>query len=72
MRDINKEIGNRIREMRRTRGLTQETLATRSGVHRSHMGQIERGEYNVTVKTLWKIGAALGAPVPELVRGIGK
>ena len=70
MRDINKQVGSRIREIRLTKGVSQDVLAARSGLHRAHMGQIERGESNVTVKTLYKIGTALGVQVPELVRGL--
>ena len=70
MQDINKEVGNRIRVLRETKGLSQDLLAVRSGLHRSHVGQVERGESNVTVRTLWKIGAALGVPVRELVRSL--
>ena len=72
MKDINKKVGNRIRELREIQGLSQDVLAGRSGLHRSHVGQVERGESNVTVKTLWKIGPGLGVPVPELVRGLEK
>ena len=70
MQDINKQVGKRIRVLRQNRGYSQERLASRSGLHRSHMGQIERGETNVTVKTLERIGLALRLPVFEFLRDV--
>lgn len=58
MQDINKEVGRRIRVLRMHRGFSQEDLAASSGPHRSHMGQIERGRSNITLKTLQRVGFA--------------
>ena len=70
MQDINKQVGKRIRVLRENRGFSQEELASSSGLHRSHMGQIERGEANVTVRTLERIGLALRVPVFEFLRDV--
>ena len=70
MQDINKQVGKRIRVLRQNRGYSQERLASNSGLHRSHMGQIERGETNVTVKTLERIGLALRVPALEFLREV--
>lgn len=59
MEDINKQIGDRIRSLRLKKGLSQERLADKSGLHRSHMGEIERGELDVSVQTLLWVGRAL-------------
>jgi len=67
MLDINKQVGRRIRVLRENRGFSQEELAWNSGLHRSHMGAIERGESNVTVRTLQRVGLALRVSVSELV-----
>ena len=50
--------------------MSQEALGDRSGLHRSHMGQVERGESNLTIETLLKVGFALDVPVVELVKGV--
>jgi len=72
MDDINKQAGRRIRALRVSKGFSQEGLADESGLHRSHMGEIERGELNITLKTLERLGLALRVPVIELVRGVGQ
>lgn len=72
MEDINKQVGFRIRGLREKKGMTQEGLADRCGLHRSDMGEIERGELNVTLKTLQKVGVALELSLIELVRGVGQ
>lgn len=63
----NKEdIGSRISELRKSKGLTQEELAEVSGVDRTNISKIESGIYNVSMAILSKITAALGCTV-ELV-----
>lgn len=72
MRELSVQIGKRIRVLREMKALTQEELADNSGLHRSHMGQVERGESNLTVLTLYKIGAALGLSLSDMLMGIGE
>lgn len=48
-------IGQRLRTYRREAGLTQESLAEKAGLHPTYIGQIERGEKNLTVVTLEKL-----------------
>ena len=69
-REISREIGDRIRMMREARKVSQERLADKSGIHRSHMGEIERGKCNVTVETLRKIGVALDVSLAVLLKGV--
>ena len=52
-------IGSRVRELRKSRGWSQEYLSDLCHIHRSHMGAIERGETNVTLSTLIAIAGAL-------------
>src|SRR5579864_4644794 len=72
MDDINKQAGKRIRELRISKGFSQEGLADSSGLHRSHMGEIERGELNVTLKTLERVSFALKVPVVDFLKGTGR
>ena len=48
-------LGDNLRKVREQRGLSQEELADKAGVHRTYVGGVERGEYNVTVLTLRKL-----------------
>ncbi|HEY6252850.1 MAG TPA: helix-turn-helix transcriptional regulator [Candidatus Angelobacter sp.] len=72
MKRLREQIGSRIRVLRQNKALSQEALAYNSGLHRSHMGQVERGESNVTVTTLHKIGSALGVSLSDMLKGIGE
>lgn len=63
---IAQEIGFIIRDFRNLRRISQEELATRSGLHRTYIGSIERAEKVVTVVTLEKIAAALDVKLSEI------
>jgi len=52
-------IAHNVRVLRTKAGLSQEQLAELSGLHRTYVGGIERGERNVTVLSLQKIATAL-------------
>ena len=67
MSDIARLIGENIRNLRKTRGLSQEQLALRAEINASYMGQVERGEKNPTIDVLSKIASALQTPLEELV-----
>ena len=68
--DIQKRIGANIRAWRLKRKLTQDVFAERAGLHRAHVGEIERGESNVTIQTLKIIADTLKVKVVELVKGV--
>jgi transcriptional regulator with XRE-family HTH domain len=51
MSDLAKIIGERIRNFRRERGLSQEELAHLASLHSTYIGQIERGEKNMTLES---------------------
>lgn len=57
--DINVKIGDRIRDLRKTKNLSQEGLANLAEVDRTYMTGVETGKRNVTVKILEKIISAL-------------
>lgn len=60
-------FGQAVREARKARGVSQEELAHRSGVDRSYMSSIERGEQNVGLMSMSRVAAALGVTLSELV-----
>lgn len=60
------KFGEAIRKARTAAGLTQEDLADRSGLDRSYIGGVERGERNPTLSVIEKIAAGLGVSVGAL------
>ena len=70
MQDIQKRIGATIRALRLKKGWSQDVFADRSGLNRAHVGEIERGESNVTIQTLKIIADTLGVRIVELVKGL--
>jgi transcriptional regulator with XRE-family HTH domain len=62
------DIGMAIRDGRSDLKLSQESLAEASGLDRSYMGGIERGEHNFSIISLKKISKALGLTPSELMR----
>lgn len=66
MSDFFKLIGERIRTIRKEKGLTQEALADKSGIHYSYIGGIEHGDRNISLATLEKVIDALEIMPVEL------
>ena len=64
-----KEIGKRIRQGRRTAGLTQEKLAEAAGISTAFTGHIERGTRIPSVETLCRICRALGMSMDQTIQG---
>jgi transcriptional regulator with XRE-family HTH domain len=67
MSDIQEKVGKKVREIRKQKGLSQEELAFRSGLHRTYISDIERGDRNVSLKNIEKIARALGVKPSELL-----
>lgn len=68
MSDVVKRVGDRIRRLRKDKGLSQEQLAELSGLHTNYVGQVERGEKNLTIETLQKVVVGLGVSLEEFFR----
>ena len=66
MSDIVKAVGQRIRNYRTQKGLSQEKLAELSSCHPTYIGQLERGEKNATLESIERITAALGISLSKL------
>jgi transcriptional regulator with XRE-family HTH domain len=60
------KFGERVRKIRKERGLSQEELAHRADVHRTYIGMIERAEKNITLINIEKIAKALEIKISEL------
>ncbi|MCB0538694.1 MAG: helix-turn-helix transcriptional regulator [Bacteroidetes bacterium] len=59
-------FGERVREERLKKGLSQEDLAFRADLHRTYIGMIERAEKNITLINICKICDALEIPLKEI------
>ncbi len=66
-----KKLGAAVRAARLERKLSQEALADASGLDRSHMGKIERGERNVSVLNVARVADALGVTAASLFASAG-
>jgi len=65
-------LGCQIRELRKSKGLSQEQLAWQAEVDRSYVGGVERGERNISFLTLIKIAKCLDCDVATFTKGIPK
>ncbi len=62
---IEKQVGNRIKQLRNNLGISQEELGFLSGVHRTYIASLEVGKRNVSIVTLEKIVKALNVSMSE-------
>ena len=62
--EIRIQFGLAVKQRREELGLTQETLAAKAGLHRSYIGDIERGKRNIAIDNLSKLVEAMGLSVP--------
>ncbi len=58
--ELQKAVGRNLLAYRSERGLSQEAFADVLGVHRTYMGGVERGERNLTLKSVERIAERLG------------
>ena len=63
-------LGKRVHELRVAKKWSQEEFAHISGFHRTYVGQIERGEKNISFSNLSKISSVLGVSLSELLAGL--
>ncbi|MDQ3678202.1 MAG: helix-turn-helix domain-containing protein [Actinomycetota bacterium] len=64
--EVQRAFGARLRELRVDRGISQEALASRSGLNRTYVGSVERGERNVSLVNIQRLAEALDAPPSAL------
>ncbi len=67
--ELQRDFGRRLLAYRESLGLSQEAFADQLGYHRTYMGAIERGERNLTLKTVERIAERLGEEPLTLLRG---
>jgi len=64
--DVKRLIGDRIRQLRKEKRLSQEKLGYESELHCTHIGSIERGQKNFSIDTLIKVAKGLNVEVADL------
>jgi transcriptional regulator with XRE-family HTH domain len=66
--ELQRRVGHNLRAYRLERGLSQEAFADLLGVHRTYMGGVERGERNLTLRSLERIAAKIKVDPLDLAR----
>ena len=66
--DVRRLVGDGIRSLRLSRGWTQERLAEASGLHRTYVTSLERGQRNASLHALCAVAEALEVPPSTLLR----
>lgn len=68
--NIQERFGQRVRELRKELGYSQESFAAACDLDRTYIGGIERGERNVALRNIESIATALGITLSELMNGL--
>jgi transcriptional regulator with XRE-family HTH domain len=66
--DARKIFASRLRQIRQIKGLSQEDLADRAGLHRTYVGSVERGERNISIDNMECLANALEIDIIELLK----
>ena len=62
-----KKVGNKIKKIRKDKNLSQEEFAEEIGISPAYLGQVERGQKKIAIKTLEKIAEKMDIPVETLI-----
>ena len=65
-------FGETVRTIRKKKGFSQEELADRSGLHRTYIGGIERGERNLSLQNIIALAEGLDCEIAELFIGLAR
>ena len=63
---IKEKFGKRVRKIRKEQDLSQEEVGFKTGLHRTYIGSVERGEQNVSLENIQKIAKAFKINLKEL------
>jgi transcriptional regulator with XRE-family HTH domain len=70
--ELQQVVGARVRAIRLERGMSQEALADALGVHRTYLGGVERGERNLTLRTVERLADRLAVDTAALLGTDGR
>lgn len=65
MKDIRTIYGDRLRQIRLEKGVSQEALAATAELHRTYVSSVERGERNVSIVNIARLAEALKVPIRD-------
>lgn len=65
-------FGRTVRRLRENKGLSQEKLAELAGIHRTYIGDVERGTRNIALVNMTRIAKALGTSLSRLIADMEK
>lgn len=68
MKSLNQKLGERLKKIRKEKGMSQGDIANKLSIHRSYISGIERGVRNPTVKNVERIAEALGVSPHTLLQ----
>jgi transcriptional regulator with XRE-family HTH domain len=66
VKHVRKALGERLRSLRKDRGLSQQRLGQRSGLSGKFIGEVERGQKSISIDSLYHVCVALDVPLREL------
>ncbi len=70
--DARLAFGQAVRNLRLKKGISQEKLAELAGIHRTYIGDVERGTRNIALVNMVRVATALGVPLSHLVLDMEK
>jgi transcriptional regulator with XRE-family HTH domain len=66
MPDVRATFGQRLRKLRKDKGMSQEALALEAGLDRTYVSGVERGERNISLENIERLAQALGVKIRDL------
>ena len=69
MSDVQVRFGERLRQIRQKKGISQEALAHLAGLHRTYVSGVERGERNISLLNIERLAIALDVAMSDLMPG---
>jgi transcriptional regulator with XRE-family HTH domain len=69
--ELQKILGRNLRRLRESEGMSQEEFAEKLGYHRTYLGGVERGERNLTLRSVERIADLTGADPISLITEVG-
>jgi len=67
IKSARKLLAENLRRLRKSKGLSQDSLADKAGLHRTFVGSVERCERNISIDNIERLAGALGVPVAILL-----
>jgi transcriptional regulator with XRE-family HTH domain len=65
--NVQVRFGERLRQIRQKKGISQEALAHLAGLHRTYVSGVERGERNISLRNIERLAVALDVAMSDLI-----